>query len=76
MKTIIGREKFLSHFFAFLQQNDFATLVNLSNLVPQHHHHQLCLHLSSGEHAVDAGGEVLGEELLQTLAKVFQVAEK
>ena len=51
MKTIIGREKFLSHFFAFLQQNDFATLVNLSNLVPQcsapkHHHHQL---LSSPE---------------------------
>ena len=32
--------------------------------------------MSSGEHAVDTGGKVLGEELLQALAQVCQVAAK
>ena len=31
-------------------------------------------YLSSCQHAVDAGGEVLGEELLQALAQGGQVA--
>ena len=33
-------------------------------------------YLSGGEHAVDTGGQVLGEELLQALAQVGQVAAK
>ena len=83
----IGQEGETS--WTFLLRSRFTTLVNSApdnfDTIVQHTINNwwfmwfakspmMTNYLSSCQHAVDAGGEVLGEELLQTLAQGGQVA--